>query len=76
MYIYIYSGLESNVYVPIVVLIVFGGSGSKVMRLFAKMVTPSKAYATDDTQDKLACDFFKVYEHNLIVVVLTNSRLR
>ena len=67
----LYSGLANNVDVSIVVLIVFGGSGSKVKCLFAKIVIPSKAYATDDKQDK----FFKVYEHNLIVVILANSRL-
>ena len=58
-YIYIYSGLASNVDVPIVVLIVFGGSGSKVTCLFAKVGIPSKAYATDGKQDKLAYDFVK-----------------
>ena len=55
----LYSGLASNVDVPIVDLIVFGGSGSKVTCLFAKSVVPSKAYATDGKQDKLAYDFVK-----------------
>ena len=36
IYIYIYSSLASNVDFPIVVLIVFGGSASKVTCLFAK----------------------------------------
>ena len=72
----LYSGLASNVDVSVVVLIVFGGSGSKVTCLFAEIGIPSKAYATDGKQNKLAYYFFKVYEHNLIVVVLTNSRLR
>ena len=53
----IYRGLTSNVDVPIVVLIVFSGSGSKVTCLFAKNGIPSKAYATDGKQDKLAYDF-------------------
>ena len=55
----IYSGLASNVDVPIVVLIVFGGSGSKVTCLFAKIGIPSKAYATDGKQDKLAYEFLE-----------------
>ena len=55
----LYSGLASNVDVSIVVLIVFGGSGSKVTCLFAKIGIPSKAYATDGKQDKLAYDFLK-----------------
>ena len=71
----IHSGLTSNFDVPIVVLIVFGGSSSKVTCLFAKIGIPSKAYAIDGKQNKLAYYFFKVYEHNLIVVVLANSRL-
>ena len=54
-----YSGLASNVDVSIVVLIVFGGSDSKVTCLFAKIVIPSNAYATDGIQDKLAYDFLK-----------------
>ena len=52
-------GLESNFYVPVVVLIVFGGSGSKVTCLFADIGIPSKAYATDGKQDKLVYDVFK-----------------
>ena len=71
----LYSGLASNVDVSIVVLIVFGGSGSEVTCLFAKIGIPSKPYATDGKQDKLAYDSFKAYEHNLIVVILANSRL-
>ena len=55
----LYSGLASNVDVPIVVLSVFGGSGSKVKCLFAKIGIPSKAYATDGKQDKLAYYFSK-----------------
>ena len=39
---YIYSGLTSNVDIPIVVLIVFGGSSSKVTCLFAKMGSHQK----------------------------------
>ena len=54
----LYSGLASNVDVSIVVLIAFGGSGSKVTCLFAKIGIPSKAYATDGKQDKLAYVFF------------------
>ena len=38
IYIYIYSSLASNVDFPIVVLIVFGGSASKVTFLFAKKI--------------------------------------
>ena len=38
----IYSGLTSNVDIPIVVLIVFGGSSSKVTCLFAKMGSHQK----------------------------------
>ena len=71
----LYSSLASNVDVSIVVLIVFGGSGSKVTCLFAKVGIPSKAYATDGKQDKLEYDFHKVYEHNPIVVFLSNSRI-
>ena len=41
-YIYIYSGLTSNVDVLIVVLIVFGGSSSKGTCLFAKMGSHQK----------------------------------
>ena len=70
----IHNGLASNVDIPILVLIVFGGSGSKVTCLFAKVGIPSKSYATDGKQDKLACDF-KVYEHNVIVAILANIRL-
>ena len=55
---YIYSGLKSNVDVSIVVLIVFGGSSSKVTCLFAKNAIPSKAYATDGKQNKLAYYLF------------------
>ena len=71
----LYGGLASNVDVSIVVLIVFGGSSLKVTCLSAKIWIQSKAYATDGKQNKLAYYFFKVYEHNLIVVVLANSRL-
>ena len=59
VYMYIYSGFASNVDFPIVVLIVFGGSASKVTCLFAKKEIPSKAYATDGKRDKLAYDFQK-----------------
>ena len=38
----LYSGLASNVDVSSVVLIVFGGNGSKVTWLFAKIGIPSK----------------------------------
>ena len=55
----LYSGLASNVDVSIVVLIVFGGSDSKVTCLFAKLVIPSNAYATDGIQDKRADYFLK-----------------
>ena len=71
----LYSGLASNVDVSIIALIVFGGSSSKVTCLFAKIGIPSKAYAIDGKQNKLAYYFLKVYEHNLIVVILANSRL-
>ena len=54
----LYSGLASNVDVSSVVLIVFGGNGSKVTCLFAKIGIPSRAYATDGKQDKLAYVFF------------------
>ena len=53
----LYSGFARNVDVSIVVLIVFGGSGSKVTCLFAKNWIPSKVYATDGKQDKLAYNF-------------------
>ena len=56
----LYSGLASNVDVSIVVLIVFGGSGSKVTCLFAKIGIPSNAYATDGKQDKLAYVFLSL----------------
>ena len=55
----LYSGLASNVDVSIVNLIVFGGSGSTVTCLFDIFGIPSKAYATDGKQDKLAYDFIK-----------------
>ena len=55
----LYSDVASNVDVSSVVLIVFGGSGSKATCLFAKIGIPSKAYATDGKQDKLAYDFLK-----------------
>ena len=71
----LYSSFARKFDFSIVVLIVFGGSDSKVTCLFAKIVIPSKAFATGGKQDKLAYDFFKVYEHNLIVVILANSRL-
>ena len=69
----LYSGFARNVDVSIVVLIVFGGSESKVTCLFAKTVIPSNSYATDGIQDKVA--YFEVYENNLIVAILANSRL-
>ena len=51
------SALASNPNISIVVLIVFGGTDSKVTCLFAKTVIPSNAYATDGIQDKLAYEF-------------------
>ena len=38
----LYSGLASNVDFSIIALIVFGGNGSKVTWLFAKIGIPSK----------------------------------
>ena len=55
----LYSGSASNADISLVVLIVFGGSGSKVTCLFAKFVIPSKAYATDGKQDKFAYKLLK-----------------
>ena len=55
----LYSVLASNVDVSSVVLIVFSDNGSKVTCLFAEIGIPSKAYATDGKQDKLAYNFLK-----------------
>ena len=60
----LYSGFASNVDVSIVVLTVFGGSDSKVTCLFAKIVIPSNAYATDGIQDKQPYDFLKLREQS------------
>ena len=60
--------------VSIFVFIVFGGSGSNAMCLFAETGIPSIACATIRKQDKLAYVFW-VHEHDLIVAILANSRM-
>ena len=72
----LYSGLASNVDFSIVALIVFGGNGSKVTWLFAKIGIPSKHMLPMVSRTSSHMFFFCLaYEHNLIVVILANSRL-